>query len=90
MIKSKFELEATLERIRYLQQQVERLHEVETNPHNYRLSVGGFLSEIDRMKSEVGNHFTTGYGNYTEERRELYRGMSVENIVAEMEQFRKM
>lgn len=90
MIKSKFELEATLERIRYLQQQVERLREVEHNPHNYRLSASGFLSEIDRMKSEVGNYFTIDSGNYTEERRELYRGMSVENIVAEMEQLRKM
>lgn len=29
--------------------------------------------------------FTTGYGNYTEERRELYRGMTLDDILSEME-----
>ena len=53
MIKNDQELEATLERIRYFQQQVERLRKVETNPKNYRLSVGGYLAEIDRMNLEV-------------------------------------
>ena len=42
-----------LERIRYFQQQVEKLRQVETNPQNYRLSAGGFLTEIDRMNREV-------------------------------------
>jgi hypothetical protein len=66
MIKNDQELQAMLERIRYFQQQVEKLREVETNPANYRLSAGGFLTEIDRMNlavreylwlhpSEVGN-----------------------------------
>jgi hypothetical protein len=53
MIRSDEELEATLERIRYFQQQVEKLREVETNPQNYRLSAGGFVAEIDRMNLEV-------------------------------------
>jgi hypothetical protein len=53
MIKDDQELEATLERIRYFQQQVEKLRQTETNPQNYRLSAGGYLAEIDRMNLEV-------------------------------------
>ena len=53
MIRTEQELETTLERIRYFQQQVEMLRKVETNPENYRLSAGGYLAEIDRMNLEV-------------------------------------
>ena len=53
MIQNDQELEATKERIRYFQHQVETLRQVETNPQNYRLSVGGYLAEIDRMNLEV-------------------------------------
>jgi len=53
MIKNDQELEATLERVRHFQQQVEKLRKVETNPKNYRLSAGGYLAEIDRMNLEV-------------------------------------
>jgi hypothetical protein len=53
MIQNDQELEATKERIRYFQNQVEKLRHVETNPHNYRLSAGGYLAEIDRMNLEV-------------------------------------
>jgi hypothetical protein len=53
MIRNDQELEAMLARIRYFQQQVEKLRQVEANPQNYRLSAGGFLSEIDRMNLEV-------------------------------------
>ncbi len=53
MINKDQELEATLERIRYFQQQVERLRKVETNPRNYHLSAGGYLAEIDRMNLEI-------------------------------------
>jgi len=53
MIKSDQELQATLERIRYFQQQVEKLRQVETNPINYRLSASGYLAEIDRMNLAV-------------------------------------
>ena len=53
MIQNDQELEATKERIRYFQNQVEKLRQVETNPQNYRLSSGGYLAEIDRMNLEV-------------------------------------
>jgi hypothetical protein len=58
MLKNSQELEATLERIRYFQQQVEKLREAETNPHNYRLSAGGYLAEIDRMNLEVREYLS--------------------------------
>lgn len=58
MIRNDQELEATLERIRDFRQQVERLRQTETNPQNYRLSVGGYLAEIDRMNLEVREYFT--------------------------------
>lgn len=58
MIRNNQELEATLERIRYFQQQVEKLRQVETNPQNYRLSAGGFLAEIDRMNLEVREYLS--------------------------------
>jgi hypothetical protein len=53
MIRNDQELEATQERIRYFQQQVEKLRQVETTPQNYRLSAGGYLAEIDRMNLKV-------------------------------------
>jgi hypothetical protein len=53
MIANDHELEATQERIRRFQAQVAHLRKVETNPVNYRLSVAGFLAEIDRMQLEV-------------------------------------
>ena len=53
MIKNDQELQATVERIRYFQQQVEKLRQVEINPRNYRLSAGGYLAEIDRMNLAV-------------------------------------
>ena len=53
MIRSDQELQVTLERIKYFQQQVTRLRQVETNPANYRLSVSGYLAELDRMNLEV-------------------------------------
>ncbi|MEN3331896.1 MAG: hypothetical protein V7641_1261 [Blastocatellia bacterium] len=53
MLRNDTELQATLERVRYFQQQVENLRQVETNPVNYRLSASGFLTEIDRMNLEI-------------------------------------
>lgn len=35
------------------------------------------------------SQFTTGYGNYTEERREIFDDMSVDDIVAEIEKDRE-
>ena len=53
MIKNDQELQATFERLRYFQQQVETLRRAETNPTNYRLSASGYLAEIDRMNLAV-------------------------------------
>jgi len=58
MISNDRELEATKERIRYFQQQVEKLRQVEIDPLNYRLSAGGYLSEIDRMNLEVREYLS--------------------------------
>ena len=58
MIQNDQELEATKERIRYFQNQVEKLRHVETNPQNYRLSAGGYLAEIDRMNLEVREYLS--------------------------------
>ena len=58
MIENNKELEATLARIRRFQRQIEKLREVETNPQNYRRSVGGFLAEIDRMNLEVREYLS--------------------------------
>lgn len=56
MIRNDRELEVTLERIEYFQRQVTHLRRVETNPANYRLSVSGYLTELDRMNLEVRDY----------------------------------
>ncbi len=56
MISNDQELQVTLERIAYFQRQVRRLRQVETNPANYRLSVKGYLAELDRMNLEVRDY----------------------------------
>ncbi len=53
MIQNEQEYRTTLQRIERCQRQVEQLRKAETNPHNYRLSAGGFLAELDRMQLEV-------------------------------------
>ena len=58
MIQNIQELEATLYRIERFQKQVEKLRKVETNPHNYKLSAGGFLAEIDRMNLEIREYLS--------------------------------
>ncbi len=50
------EFQATLKRIEHFQRQVTHLRHVETNPENYRLSVGGFLAELDRMNLEARDY----------------------------------
>jgi len=67
MIRNGQEFEATLERIRRFQRQVENLRQVETNPQNYRLSAGGFLAEIDRMNLEVREYLLVHPSELTEE-----------------------
>ena len=53
MIADDQELNAALERIRHVQDQLAHLRQVETNSANYHLSASGFLAEIDRMQLEV-------------------------------------
>jgi hypothetical protein len=53
MIANDNELQVTLERIARMQNQVAELRRKESNPTNYRLSVSGYLAEIDRMQLEV-------------------------------------
>jgi hypothetical protein len=67
MLKNDQELEATLERIRYFQQQVEKLRQTETNPQNYRLSAGGYLAEIDRMNLQVREYLSLHPGEIKNE-----------------------
>ena len=50
------ELKVTLERLEYFQRQVTHLRQVETIPVNYRLSVSGYLAELDRMYLEVRDY----------------------------------
>lgn len=56
MITNDQELQVTLDRIAYFQRQVTHLRHVETNPVNYRLSVSGYLAELDRMNLEVRDY----------------------------------
>ncbi|NJL27604.1 MAG: hypothetical protein HC897_06750 [Thermoanaerobaculia bacterium] len=35
------------------------------------------------------NQLTTGFGNYTEERRELFSGLSVDELISEIEKDRQ-
>ena len=58
MIRDDQKLRATLDRIRYFHEQVEKIRQVETNPENYRASAGGFLAEIDRMNLEVREYLS--------------------------------
>jgi hypothetical protein len=58
MIANDEELQTTLGRIAWFQQQVAHLRKTETNPENYRASVSGFLAEIDRMQLEVREYFS--------------------------------
>lgn len=53
MISNEQEFNTTLERIAAFQKQVVHLRQVETNRENYRLSVKGFLAELDRMNLEI-------------------------------------
>jgi hypothetical protein len=57
MIANDQELQMTLARISWFQQQVAHLRRTETNPVNYRAAVSGFLAEIDRMQLEVREYF---------------------------------
>lgn len=58
MIANDQELQTTLERISWFQQQVVHLRRTETKPENYRAAVSGFLAEMDRMQLEVRDYLS--------------------------------
>ena len=58
MIANDRELQTTLDRIVWFQQQIAHLRRTETNPVNYRAGASGFLAEIDRMQLEVRDYFS--------------------------------
>ena len=58
MIANDQQLQTTLERITWFQNQVTHLRKTETNPVNYRASVSGFLAEIDCMQLEVREYLS--------------------------------
>jgi hypothetical protein len=57
MITSDAELQTTLQRITWFQQQLAHLRRTETNAANYRAAASGFLAEIDRMQLDVREFF---------------------------------
>lgn len=58
MITNDRELQTTLQRIAWFQQQLAHLRRTETNPVNYRASASGFLAEIDRMQLDVRDYLS--------------------------------
>ena len=58
MIANDQELQTTLERITWFQNQVAQLRKTETNPVNYRAAISGFLAEMDRMQLEVREYLS--------------------------------
>ena len=59
MIKNDRELETTQERIRHFERQAAEIRKTETNAENYRLSVAGFLAEIDRMNLDIREYLSS-------------------------------
>ena len=58
MIADDQQLQTTLDRIAWFQQQARHLRKTETNPVNYRGAVSGFLAEIDRMQLDVREYLS--------------------------------
>jgi hypothetical protein len=56
MITNDQELQVMVERVRRFQNQVANIRRTESNPENYRLSVSGFLAELDRMNLEIRDY----------------------------------
>jgi hypothetical protein len=57
MIANERELQTTLDRIAWFQQQVAHLRKTEANPVSYLAAASGFLAEIDRMQLNVREYF---------------------------------
>jgi hypothetical protein len=58
MIAHDQQLQTTLERLAWFQQQVTHLRNTETNSVNYQAAVSGFLAEMDRMQLEFREYFS--------------------------------
>ncbi len=58
MICNDQQLQTTMDRIAWFQNQVTQLRKTETNPVNYRAAVSGFLTEIDRMQLDVREYLS--------------------------------
>lgn len=58
MIANDQELQRTLDRIDWFQQQLAQIRRTETNPVNYRAAASGFLAEIDRMQLAVREYLS--------------------------------
>jgi hypothetical protein len=58
MIENNQQLQTTLDRITWFQNQAVQLRRTERNPANYRTAVSGFLAEIDRMQLEVREYLS--------------------------------
>jgi hypothetical protein len=56
MVRNDRELEVTQERIRHFERQVAQIRKTETSRDSYRMSVAGFLTEIDRMNLEIRDY----------------------------------
>jgi len=56
MITNDQELQVMVDRVRRFQNQVANLRRTEGNAENYRLSVSGFLAELDRMNLEIRDY----------------------------------
>ena len=69
MIHNEEEYNTTLARISHFQRQVSHLRVVETNPENYRMSVAGFLSDLDRMNLEVREYLWAHPGQIAADRK---------------------
>jgi hypothetical protein len=66
MIANDQELQTTLDRIAWFQQQLAQLRRTETNPVNYRAAASGFLAEVDRMQLEVRDYLSFLPGENTD------------------------
>jgi len=58
MIANDQELQTTMKRIAWFQNQVARLRSTATNLENYRAASSGFLAEIDCMQLEVRDYLS--------------------------------
>ena len=58
MILTDQQYQVTVGRVARLQGQVSYLRKTEKNPTNYRASISGFISEIDRMQLEIREYLS--------------------------------